>query len=232
RAERADRGRDVWLGHAALPQLGGQSSPGQAAAVVPGLDPGLRERGVVDQPDLGEPAEHRLGHVIGYPPLAQSGSKLRVRPRRRRQHPQADLPRRRLLALGAPGVQLVIRCWLPVRSGPAVRSRAAPPPARTSAHSRPAARLRILRWSSPAARRGAIPPARAPARDRSATQVRPAAPAWLADRVRPACLRCHASPATRRQTAVCRWAACSRPALSIPALSVRLAIQAGPVTWR
>jgi len=103
---------------------------------------------------------------------------------------------------------------------------------RAQEFSRPAARLRILRWSSPAARRGAIPPARAPARDRSATQVRPAAPAWLADRVRPACLRCHAPPATRRQTAVCRWAACSRPALSIPALSVRLAIQAGPVTWR
>ena len=41
--------------------VGGQGSLGQPAAVMPGLHPGAGERGVVDQPGVGEAHEDGLG---------------------------------------------------------------------------------------------------------------------------------------------------------------------------
>ena len=34
--------------------------------MVPGLHPGPRERRVVDQAGVGEPAQHGLGGIVGY----------------------------------------------------------------------------------------------------------------------------------------------------------------------
>ena len=66
--------------HALGAQFTGECLAGQPPAVVPGLDPGVGEGGIVDQPDLLETGEDLLGRVIGDLPFAQSvGELLRVR---------------------------------------------------------------------------------------------------------------------------------------------------------
>jgi hypothetical protein len=50
---------------AVAPQLGGEGALRQPAAVVPGLDPGPGERGVVDQPGIGEAVQDGFGGLVG-----------------------------------------------------------------------------------------------------------------------------------------------------------------------
>ena len=72
-------------------KLGGERAAGQAAAGVPGVDPGRGERAVVDEADLGEAGQDRGGGVVGDAALGQRGGELRPGPRPQRQQPQADL---------------------------------------------------------------------------------------------------------------------------------------------
>ena len=104
-AERGDCGTHFVNGDAPLAQLGGQRPPGQPAAVMPGLDPGPGERGIVDQPDLGEPAEDRLRDIVRHPAAAQRAGELRPGARPGGKQPQADLPRR-LLRVRTPGCRI------------------------------------------------------------------------------------------------------------------------------
>jgi hypothetical protein len=59
---------------------------------VPGLDPGPRERRVIDQAGVGEPAEHGLGGIGGHTTALQRLRQLGSGPGLSRQQPQADLP--------------------------------------------------------------------------------------------------------------------------------------------
>src|SRR5690606_18615638 len=77
-------------------QLVGQRPLGQAPPVMPRLDPSLSERLIVDEPQLGEPVEHRLRHLVGHIPLPHRLGQLRPRLGRHREQPQADGPRHRL----------------------------------------------------------------------------------------------------------------------------------------
>jgi len=61
--------------------------------VVPGLHPGPRERRVIDQAGVGEPAEHGLGGVGRHAATLQRLRQLGSGPGLSRQQPQADLPR-------------------------------------------------------------------------------------------------------------------------------------------
>ena len=60
--------------------------------MVPGLHPGPRERRVVDQAGVGEPAEHGLGGICGHATAPQRLRQLGPGPGLSRQQPQADLP--------------------------------------------------------------------------------------------------------------------------------------------
>ena len=60
--------------------------------MVPGLHPGPRERRVVDQAGVGEPAQHGLGGIVGYATALQRLRQLGPGPGLGRQQPQADLP--------------------------------------------------------------------------------------------------------------------------------------------
>jgi hypothetical protein len=59
--------------------------------MVPGLHPGPRERRVVDQAGLGEPAEHGLGGVVGHATALQRLRQLGPGPGLGGEQPQADL---------------------------------------------------------------------------------------------------------------------------------------------
>ena len=61
-----------------------------------GLDPRPRERGVVNQPHVGEPAQDRVGHFVGDAALLQGLGELRPGAGREREQPQARLPCPRL----------------------------------------------------------------------------------------------------------------------------------------
>ena len=84
---------------AAPPELLGQGAPGQPAPVVPRLHPCPRECPVIDQANVGEPAEDILGDLSGYAALPERGGELRPGPGRERQQLQAYLPRPRLRVL-------------------------------------------------------------------------------------------------------------------------------------
>ena len=60
--------------------------------MVPGLHPGPRERRVVDQAGVGEPAEHGLGGIGGHATAPQCLRQLSPGSGLSRQQPQADLP--------------------------------------------------------------------------------------------------------------------------------------------
>ena len=60
--------------------------------MVPGLHPGPRERRVIDQAGVGEPAEHGLGGIGGHTTTLQRLRQLGSGPGLSRQQPQADLP--------------------------------------------------------------------------------------------------------------------------------------------
>ena len=64
--------------------------------MVPGIDPRLRERRVIDELDLSEPGQDRCGSLLRDAATPQRSGKLRLGPRRCRQQPQADLTGDRL----------------------------------------------------------------------------------------------------------------------------------------
>src|SRR5690349_25136429 len=74
--ERADRRAYLLRGDTALAELGGKRPAGETTAVVPGLDPCLGERGVVDQPYLGEPAQDGLRDLVRHPAATQCAGEL------------------------------------------------------------------------------------------------------------------------------------------------------------
>src|SRR5262249_14409848 len=74
-------------------QLPGEGATGEPPAVVPGLHPGFRERAVVDEPDLLEPRQHLLGHLVGDLPLAQGVRELLAGARGPAEQTQTDRPR-------------------------------------------------------------------------------------------------------------------------------------------
>jgi len=100
RVENVDRLADFLGLDSALTELSGQRSPGQAAAVVPGLDPGAGKRRVVDQANVGEAAKHGLGGLARHAAAAERGGELRPGPGRGGQQPQADLPGLRFRVTG------------------------------------------------------------------------------------------------------------------------------------
>lgn len=77
--------------HALGPQLTDQRAAGEPAAVVPGLDPGIGERGVVDQPDVLEAGQHLLGRLVRDLPLAQGVRELLAGARCAGEQAQADI---------------------------------------------------------------------------------------------------------------------------------------------
>ena len=95
-AEGADRRAYLVGGDTPLAELGGERPAGEAPAVVPGLDPCLGERGVVDQPYLGEPAKDGLRDLVRHPATAQRAGELGPGARPGGQQPQADLAGRLL----------------------------------------------------------------------------------------------------------------------------------------
>ena len=60
--------------------------------MVPGLHPGPRERRVIDQAGVGEPAEHGLGGIGGHTTALQRLRQLGPGPGLSGEQPQADLP--------------------------------------------------------------------------------------------------------------------------------------------
>lgn len=74
-------------------QLPGEGSTGQAPAVVTGLHPGVRERAVVDQPDLLEPRQHLVRHVLGNLAFVQGVRELLAGARGPGEQAQADRAR-------------------------------------------------------------------------------------------------------------------------------------------
>jgi hypothetical protein len=60
--------------------------------MVPGLHPGPRERRVVDQPGVGEPAQHGLGGIVGHATALQRLRQLSPGLGLSRQLAEADLP--------------------------------------------------------------------------------------------------------------------------------------------
>ena len=99
---RSGRGRPPGL------QLPPQGRPGQVAALLPGLHPVPGERGVVDQPDLLHPVEHRCATSSGTF-CGQRLGELVPGPGLRRELPEHD----------GPGHLLRVGVWLPGRSRPA-----------------------------------------------------------------------------------------------------------------
>jgi hypothetical protein len=96
RAELGDRRLDVAALHAALVQFGREGPPTKATAMMPGLHPGVCEHGVVDQPHLGEPAEHRICRIFRHSPAPEGRGELGPGPRTGRQPPEAYQPGNRL----------------------------------------------------------------------------------------------------------------------------------------
>ena len=86
----------VPLVDAAAAELGGERPAGEPAPGVPGAHPRLRERPVVDEPDLGEPPEHRLRRLRRHPAPGQRRRQLGPGPRLAGQQSQADRPGHRL----------------------------------------------------------------------------------------------------------------------------------------
>jgi hypothetical protein len=68
--------------------------------MVPGLHPGPRERRVVDQAGVGEPAQHGLGGIIGHAAAPQRLRELSPGLGLSREQPQADLPSPGLMITG------------------------------------------------------------------------------------------------------------------------------------
>jgi hypothetical protein len=60
--------------------------------MVTGLHPGPRERRVVDQAGVGEPAQHGLGGIGGHATTLQRLRQLSPGPGLSCEQPQADLP--------------------------------------------------------------------------------------------------------------------------------------------
>ena len=94
---------------AASYQLSSQRPPTETPAVVPRFNPGRSERRVVDQSDLGEPAQDRLSRVSRNSPSAERVGQLSSGTRSSRQQPQADQPRDRL------GIRLVLTIAVPAK---------------------------------------------------------------------------------------------------------------------
>ncbi|EGJ74348.1 putative protein recA [Streptomyces sp. Tu6071] len=101
------------------PQLPRQGAAGESPAVVPGLDPGPGESGVVDEADLLEARKHLFGRLLGDLPLAQCLGELLAGARRSGEEAQADRPclLHRVLGLllpaSAPGGGGPCRWWPP-----------------------------------------------------------------------------------------------------------------------
>jgi len=80
-AELRDGGLDVAAVHAALIQLGRQRPTAKSSAVMPGLDPRVREHDVVNQAHLGEPRQHDRSRLVRYAPATERIGELRPGPR-------------------------------------------------------------------------------------------------------------------------------------------------------
>jgi len=93
--ELGDGRLDVAALHPALIQLGRQGTAAKATAMMPGLHPGVRKHGVVDQAHLGEPAEHCIGRILRHSPAPEGRGELGPGSRSRRQLAEADQPRNR-----------------------------------------------------------------------------------------------------------------------------------------
>jgi hypothetical protein len=87
---------DIGAGDPSPVKLSRKSAPPQAAAIVPGLNPGCRKGGIINQPDVGEPAQHCLSSVPRHTAPLKRVSELGPGARCRCQHPQADQPGDRL----------------------------------------------------------------------------------------------------------------------------------------
>ena len=83
------------VGHALPPQLDGDGAAREPPSGMARADPLPGERGVVDQPDLVEPLQHRIRRLVGDSPLAQRLRELLAGAGALGEQAQADLPRDR-----------------------------------------------------------------------------------------------------------------------------------------
>ena len=143
--ELGDRRLDVAALHPALVQLGRQGTAAKATAMMPGLHPGVSEHGVIDESNLGEPAEHCICRILRHSPAPEGRGELGPCSRSSRQLAEANQARNRLrvgLLLGG-----VTRA---VAVGPAVVA----PPAAPDAPVVVAADASVLRAGRPGPARG------------------------------------------------------------------------------
>src|SRR6185437_4298845 len=92
---------DLLGGHTALLELGAQGPARQSATVMARFDPRPGKGGVVNQADVLEPAQHRVGRLVRDAALAQRVGELGPRPGREREQPQAYLPGSRLRVIAS-----------------------------------------------------------------------------------------------------------------------------------
>lgn len=128
--------------HTPPAQLLSQRALPQTPPPMPRLNPRVGKRSIIDQPDVGKPIQHLLGHLIRNLPLRQEIRQLSPSPRLPRQLVQQDPPSQHPRILHP--IQLRIRRPLrpisPTSTPPAASK--APPPHRPPLPSLPAPRTR------------------------------------------------------------------------------------------